>query len=205
MIRIEGVPMTKNLALLAALVLVPAIVTAQTPPVRPIMASLGGMYASVAADLSAAAERMPEESYEYRPTAAVRSFGQIVAHVAGAQFLYCAQAAGALFDRELLAKLGPMRRYSEAPAGAPDVKPPSKSALVALLNEGIAYCASVYATTTDAAAAKPVTMGGRETIRGRPLFENVAHNNEHYGNLVTYLRVNGLVPPSTERRVRTQK
>jgi len=165
-----------------------------------IAGSLSEMYAVIADDLVAAARRMPAEKYGYRPTTEVRSFGQIVAHLAGSQFLYCAQAKGARFDPALLTKLGPVRKYSEATAASPPLDAPSKDELVALLDHGVAYCKETYGGMTDAAAVEAIGQGDRRTIRFRPLAENVAHSNEHYGNLVTYLRLEGLVPPSTERR-----
>jgi uncharacterized damage-inducible protein DinB len=166
--------------------------SAPSPPEAAGVRELGELFAATAADLAAAAEQMPEEAYGYRPTPAMRSFGQILAHVAGSQFLYCAQASGARLERELVARLEPLRRYSEAPA--PDAESaPAKTTLVALLSGGIAFCDPVYRQASDPAAA------GR-TPRARPLLENLAHTSLHYGTLSVYLRLQGLVPPSTARR-----
>src|SRR5262249_32630482 len=81
-----------------------------------------------------------------------------------------------------------------------------KAALVTALNEALAYCDGVYAATTDAEFAKPVTLTGfpgmnpkTDTTRGAVLMFNTTHNNEHYGNAVVYLRLKGKVPPSTAR------
>jgi hypothetical protein len=156
------------------------------------------MHTTMARDVVAAARVMPGDGFAYRPTPDVRSFGQIIGHVAGSQFLYCLQAGGPKFDRALIERLEPVRKHTDPAAPAPDPAP-SKEVLVALLDDGVAYCDAVHAAMTDAAAVAPVTIGARETIRIRPLLDNIAHTNEHYGNLVTYLRERGLVPPSTAR------
>jgi uncharacterized damage-inducible protein DinB len=75
------------------------------------------------------------------------------------------------------------------------------------LNDSLVYCDRVYAATTDANFAQPVQiahvngMGSTNTVRGAVLMYNIAHNNEHYGNLAVYMRLKGHVPPSTARRV----
>jgi uncharacterized damage-inducible protein DinB len=82
----------------------------------------------------------------------------------------------------------------------------AKAGLVKALNDSIAYCDGVYGTMTDAAVVEMVKMGQGEkatqAMRGRPLIGNISHDNEHYGNIVTYLRIKGIVPPSTERAQR---
>jgi uncharacterized damage-inducible protein DinB len=161
--------------------------------------SLSEMFETIAADFIAAARQMPADEYAYRPTPAVRTFGQIVAHVAGSQFLYCAQAAGRRFDGDVIARLEPVRRYSERVEASTGEPVPSREALVALLDEGVAYCRTALGEMTDAQLVETVTSRGRERIRARPFLENIAHTNEHYGNIVTYLRERGLVPPSTQR------
>jgi uncharacterized damage-inducible protein DinB len=168
-----------------------------------VSGNLVDLYAVVSGDLVAAARKMPADRYDYRPTPDVRSFGEIIGHLAGSQFLYCAQAKGGGFDRALATRLGPIRTYADGPTGGANAVPtaaPSKETLVALLEEGVAFCRPIYDAMTDAAVVEPIGRGSQRTIRFRRLVENVAHDNEHYGNLVTYLRLNGLVPPSTERQ-----
>jgi uncharacterized damage-inducible protein DinB len=68
------------------------------------------------------------------------------------------------------------------------------------LNESLAYCDEVYGSTTDANFNQLVkTANGAETARGSVLIFNTAHNNEHYGNIILYMRLKGHVPPSTAR------
>jgi uncharacterized damage-inducible protein DinB len=80
-----------------------------------------------------------------------------------------------------------------------------KAVLVKALNESLVYCDRVYAATTDAKFTQPMQIahvvgtGSTNTLRGAVLMYNIAHNNEHYGNLAVYMRLKGHVPPSTAR------
>jgi uncharacterized damage-inducible protein DinB len=74
----------------------------------------------------------------------------------------------------------------------------SKADLVSALKDSFAYCDSAYDALTDAAAVQTVTRGKAEVTKLRLLWNNTVHDNSHYGNLVTYMRIKGLVPPSTE-------
>src|SRR5271155_2019902 len=100
--RKEGVSMNKRLSFVfAALMLVPVALLAQekapaqsTPPANPITASEKGFYGFVSGAVVAAAQKMPEENYSFKPTPEVRSFGQLVGHVADASYMFCSQASG---------------------------------------------------------------------------------------------------------------
>ncbi|MEP6992005.1 MAG: DinB family protein [bacterium] len=121
---------------------------------------------------------VPEDKYGYKPTSAVRSFGELFAHVAGSQAMFCAIALG-------------------EPAPAEDaVKATSKAALIEALKQSNAYCDRAYAQT-DAAAMAMVDVFGEQHTRLYALMMNATHDGEHYGNLITYLRMNGMVPPSS--------
>jgi hypothetical protein len=161
---------------------------AAPPPAGAMSAELKSAFGVIARDLQAAAENMPAEWYAFRPAAGVRDFGQIVAHVAGGQFLYCAQAATRRLDPAVARKLNDVRPFSDV-ATAGNARVFQKDELVALLAESTAYCETVYG---NAALPSSAGLGA--------LIGNIAHDNEHYGNLVTYMRMKGLVPPSTERR-----
>lgn len=129
------------------------------------------------------AERMPEENYSFKPTPDVRSFGQLIGHVADAQYLFCSAVLG-----------------TPNPAPGVEKSKTSKADLVQALKDGFAYCDKAYDGMTDAQAAATVKFFGAEQAKVTVLSFNTAHNNEHYGNIVTYLRLKGLVPPSSERR-----
>lgn len=146
------------------------------------------MHSTIRTNLADAAEAMSETDYNFRPTAEVRTFGQLVGHIADANFFFCSQAAG---------EKSPTTANYEATAG--------RTALLKGLKESLAYCDRVYGATTDATFNSPVKMGSgpglppTDTVRGAVLMFNVTHNNEHYGNVVVYMRLRGRVPPSTAR------
>src|SRR5258708_18950684 len=138
---------------------------------------------TVKTNIIRAAEKMPEENYSFKPTPDVRSFGQLIGHVANAQYLFCSAVKG------------------EKP-NAPDAEKSltSKADLVAALKAAFGYCDAAYEGLTDAKAMENVKLFGRDRSRLSVLNFNTAHNNEHYGNIVTYMRLKGLIPPSSEPR-----
>jgi uncharacterized damage-inducible protein DinB len=139
-----------------------------------------GAYQSVRDNIVRSAEKMPEENYSFKPTPRVRTFGQILGHLAEEQYFFCAPVKG------------------EQKAVDVEKTKTSKADLTAALKEAFAYCDSVYDSMTDTVALQVLKRGESERTKLRMLWGNVAHNSEHYGNLVTYLRIKGLVPPSTE-------
>jgi uncharacterized damage-inducible protein DinB len=132
--------------------------------------------------ITTAAAELPESTYSYRPTAEVRSFGQLIGHVAGAQYLICAAALGE-----------PEREEDEIERSRT-----SKAELLAALKASTEYCSRAY-QQTDRAAHQSTKLFGQERTRLYALGLNATHNAEHYGNIVTYLRLNGIVPPSSRR------
>lgn len=130
----------------------------------------------------ASAEKMPEENYSFKPTDSVRSFGQLVGHIADAQYLFCATALG---------EKNPGLKIEQTKT--------SKADLVAALKDAFAYCDKAYNTMTDAAAGETVKLFGNDMPRPIVLTVNDMHDAEHYGNLVTYLRLKNMVPPSSEQ------
>jgi uncharacterized damage-inducible protein DinB len=134
-------------------------------------------------NIARAAEKMPEENYAFKPVPEVRSFGQLVGHVADAQYMICAMAKGVARPEVQVEKTKT-----------------TKADLVAALKEANAFCDGAFADLTDVKAAEAVKMFGRERTRLAVLNMNTSHDNEHYGNIVTYMRIKGLVPPSSEPR-----
>lgn len=130
-----------------------------------------------------AAEKMPEESYSFKPSADVRSFGQLVGHVADAQYLFCSPVLG---------KPNPGLGIEKGKS--------SKADLVQAVKDAFAYCDAAYDGMTDAQASAIVKFFGRDQAKATVLSFNTAHDNEHYGNMVTYMRQKGIVPPSSEKR-----
>ena len=127
------------------------------------------------------AEKTPEENYSFKPTEAVRSFGQIVGHLADAQYLFCSIALG-----------------EKNPAPKIEQTKSSKADLIAALKDAFAYCDKAYDSMTDASAIEMVKLFGNDAPKLDVLTVNNMHNMEHYGNLVTYMRLKNIVPPTSE-------
>jgi uncharacterized damage-inducible protein DinB len=130
------------------------------------------------------ADQMAAADYSFKPVDSVRTFGQIVAHVADSNYFYCARAKG---------------EAPPVPDGTLEKNATTKAAIVKALGESVAYCDAVYGALTPASAAETVKAGNNQIPRVQPLFANVSHNVEHYGNVVTYFRMKKMVPPSTKR------
>ena len=147
---------------------------------NPIVNSSKGFYSVAKDDIMRSAEKVPEDLWSFRPTPEVRTFGQMFAHVADGQYEFCGAAAGN----------APNKNIEQTVKG--------KAATIAALKEAFAFCDALYAKATDTDAARIVSfMGQRSSMIGILDF-NTAHTMEHYGNLVTYMRIKGIVPPSSE-------
>ncbi len=177
--------MTKLCFLLATVAAVPVAVLAQAPtattPANPISESEKRVFAMLSATVIAAAEKMPEENYAFKPTPEVRSFGQLVGHLADSQSFFCSKVAGET-------------KSSEVEKGKTD-----KADLVAALRDATAYCNKTYAAMTDAKGSQMMKLMGFDMAKLTVLAANFAHTYEHYGNMVTYMRLKGIVPPSSEK------
>jgi uncharacterized damage-inducible protein DinB len=139
-------------------------------------------YSRVKDILLRSAEKMPEENYSFKPIDTVRSYGQIVGHVADAQYAFCSIALG-----------------EQNPAPKIEQSKTSKADLIAALQTAFAYCDKAYDGMTDATAVQTIKLFGNDSPRLSALTVNNMHDLEHYGNLVTYLRLKGIVPPSSEQ------
>ncbi len=128
----------------------------------------------------AAAEQMPEADYGYKPTPAVRSFGGLVGHVANANFAFCAGA-----------------KSEDSPAKPDYEKIAGKAELVAGLKAAMAYCETAFAMP-HGKEHEPTSVFGMKGSRLWVLTFNISHNAEHYGNIVTYMRMKGMTPPSSQ-------
>jgi uncharacterized damage-inducible protein DinB len=168
---------------IAALLTSPA--WSQTAAENPQLASSKAFYEQMKSLMLRSADKMPEDKYGFRPTDGVRTYAQVLAHVADAQFFLCG-----------IAKEG-----KGVPKGF-EKSVTTKSAIVAALKEGYAYCDDLYASLTDASSAATVSWFGQQRTKLSMLSFNTAHMYEHYGNLVTYMRINKIVPPSSEQQSR---
>lgn len=150
---------------------------------NPLSAATKYMYGVSKNDVLKSAEEMPEENYSFKPVSTVRSFGQLIGHVADAQYEFCAAVVG----------------DGKQPPGIEKSKT-SKADLIQALKDAFAYCDQAYSKMTDAQAPEIVSFFGHPAPKLSILTFNVGHNMEHYGNIVTYLRIKGLVPPSSQQQ-----
>lgn len=164
--------------LLICLLATAAVAMAQE---NPLSAFNKVAFARVKDILLRSAEKMPEENYNFKPTDAVRSYGQVIGHVADAQYMFCSVVLG-----------------EKNPAPKIEQTKTSKADLVAALKDAFAYCDKAYDGMTDAVAPQAVKLFGGDTPKLGVLTVNNMHNLEHYGNLVTYMRLKNIVPPSSE-------
>ena len=146
-----------------------------------IMKGSQGTSNTAKTNIMKSAEKMPEENFAFKPTPDVRSFGDVLGHIADAQYLFCSAVLG-----------------EKAPESKSEKSWKTKAGLIEDLKTAFAYCDKAYAESTD--AAKAIKFFGRDSTVINTLDFNTAHNFEHYGNLVTYMRLKGIVPPSSEPR-----
>jgi hypothetical protein len=141
-------------------------------------------YAFVKGSLLKAADKMPAEDYSFRTVPQVRTYAEMIAHVADGQLLMCQVVKG---------------EKTTADAKFPPAKT-AKADLVASLKASFDYCDPIYASMTDAAGAAPVTWFRFKMSKLGLLNWNISHDNEMYGIIGAFLRIKGLVPPSSEGR-----
>lgn len=140
-----------------------------------------GVYEALQKIIVGSAELMPEEKYGFKPVESVRSFGQILGHAASSQYYMCATVRG------------------EKPAPPKiDASSASKAELIAALRAAFAYCDTAWSGMNDASGAEVVAFMDDDSPKLGVLIVNNIHTIEHYGNLIVYLRMNGLVPPTSD-------
>ena len=148
---------------------------------NPLTANNKFMYQGAQQILLRSAELMPEEKYAFKPTDGVRTFGQIVGHAADSQYRFCSIVLG-----------------EKNPGLKIEKTKTTKAELVAALKESFAYCNKAYEGLTDVTAAEMVKVFGADMPKLGALTVNQVHSVEHYGNLVVYLRMNGITPPTSD-------
>jgi uncharacterized damage-inducible protein DinB len=152
------------------------------PPTPSALAADREIWTMVIGYVTVAAEQVPDSSYSYRPVPAVRTFGQLIAHIAGSQDMFCALA------------LGDKANASDAI----EKTTTGKTALVAALKASTERCQKAYAMTDADAMKRSVKVFAGDRSALWALLYSTAHDWEHYGNIVTYMRLLGMVPPSSQ-------
>src|SRR5947207_7168459 len=169
----------RHLILAALLVATPAVSFAQGA--NPLTANVKIQLNAITGFVVRSAEKVPEDLYSFRATPEVRSMAELFGHVADALFGMCSTAAG-----------------SKPPRTGIEKAVTAKTALIAALKEGVGYCNTVIDGMTDQKGAETVPFYFGPTPRLSVLYFSVTHTYEHYGNLVTYMRLKNIVPPSSE-------
>jgi len=168
------------------LIVVASIGPLQAQSADPLSAAAKHTYDIVTGYIAKAAAQVPEELYAFQPTPDIRTLGQLFAHVADANFALCSVVA-----------------QEKPPAGGIEKSKTSKADLAKALAESFAYCGAVHGKMTDStgsAIVKFMAAGRRLEVMPKlsVLEYNTHHTFEHYGNIVTYMRLKGLVPPSSQ-------
>lgn len=152
---------------------------------NPISSGVRTAWDGAKRNLTRSAEQMPEADYAFRPVNTVRTFGQILAHVAGANYVFCSAAKGEKSPHE---------------EAAFEKTAKTRAQIIKALADSMTYCDGAIAALDDKRAAEIVDLpfGMGKGARALPLMLNTGHLQEHYGNLVTYFRIKGMVPPSSQ-------
>jgi uncharacterized damage-inducible protein DinB len=172
----------KRLAFSTLILLSATLASAQTPaPDTGYTATVRNSWNTVKRYVAASAEKMPAEHYAFRPTPDVRTFGELIGHLANEHYLLCSPLKG---------EANPMEKVDFE-------KTTGKADLVKAINDSNAYCDAAYAAAKDDPKTITSFSATRRDTPFRVMLLNVTHDNEHYGNLITYLRMKGLVPPTS--------
>lgn len=156
---------------------------------NPLSAGTKRTYSIIKNYITKAAAKMPEENYGFKPAPDVRSFGQLIGHIADANYGFCALVAG---------EKPPVGGFDGS--NSIEKTKTAKADLEKALAASFEYCDKVHTGMTDAMGAQMVKMFGNDLPKLSVLEFNTHHDFEHYGNIVTYMRVKGLVPPSSEQQ-----
>jgi DinB superfamily len=155
-----------------------ALAYAQNPLTDAVMTR----YKNIRQSLLDSAEVMPADSYSFRLTPAQRTFAEWVGHVASGNFGYCAVIKG-----------------EKTPDTSHIHDAADKAVLSQALKKSFDYCDAALAGMTDAKALAAASVGGKQLYPVTGMVNLVSSGNEHYGNMVGYMRAKGITPPSTAR------
>ena len=144
------------------------------------LASIRSAHDVVKGYVTKALAMIPQDKLGYQPTDKVRTMGQLFGHVANASGMICGMASG-----------------TKMASGGDAEKLTTKADLQKALEASLAFCDKAFAAITATNANEPVELFGMKHTRIGAMAFNNAHNFEHYGNIVTYMRINGMVPPSS--------
>jgi len=148
---------------------------------NPLSTEVKQMYTGVKNNLTKMAEKMPEENYSFKATPDVRTFGQLMSHIADSQARTCSTVAGEAKSVNAASKT-------------------TKADIVAALKESFTMCDAAFDSLTDATAMQMIKTPRGERTKIGALMGVVSHSNEEYGYTAVYMRLKGVTPPSSESR-----
>jgi uncharacterized damage-inducible protein DinB len=162
--------------------------SAQAPPqLRPpqtFPTYLQGQYATLKRNITGSADKMPAEHFSFKPVPEVMSYAEMLTHIVETQYFYCSTVKG-----------------GTNPGASLNFKVTDKVTVGQLVRDSFAYCDDAFAAVTNENALEMLTRGSapnqRQLARVNQLTQLIVHGNEHYGNLVTYMRMKAIVPPSS--------
>jgi uncharacterized damage-inducible protein DinB len=185
--------MHRTIAVVAGILLAATTTFAQSPPPGQVglAAYLQMLYGRYKENLVQAAEKMPDSDYSFKPTPEIRTYGGQLGHAANFHYLGCAALKG---------QANPIQ-------GQNLEQKTTKAEFVKALRDSFAYCDSLFSALSDESALQMVPPSSAVTVpiaRAGVLTNLLTHDNEVYGILTVYLRLKGLVPPSTENEARAR-
>ena len=175
--------MKQLIPLAIILTLASTSLAAQTPASdNGYSAAVRARWTAIKRNVAASAQAMPDDAFAFKPTPDVRTFGQLLGHLTNEHYIFCSA----------------MKGEKNAHEAVDFEKKTTKAEFVKDISDSIAYCDAAYAAMKDdARLLAPIAQNSHNTVFGSALM-NVTHDSEHYGNLVTYLRMKGIVPPSSQ-------
>jgi uncharacterized damage-inducible protein DinB len=163
-----------------------ALAQSDSLPVKTVADSSLVMFASPRNYILRAAEKMPDEHFAFRPTPEVRTFAEILGHIADGHYLVCSMSLG--------------EKPPNADIQHNEKTKRTKSELIQVLTQSAEYCDRAHAQLAGPRGAEVIDWFGAKHPRVTTLFFNTGHDWESYGTLVAYMRLKGIVPPSSEPR-----
>jgi len=165
-------------------VCLPLLLAGLVPAQDATMAALRNLYEGQQRNIVEAAEKIQASDYNFAPSHDVMSLGAILAHLGDVNYSICASLKG-----EKNPSAGPIAKRA-----------PAKPEMLAAVKESYAYCNGVLGGMKDADLAANYQAGATTRTKAWNALHLLEHMTLHYGNIITYMRIRGLVPPETERR-----
>jgi uncharacterized damage-inducible protein DinB len=150
------------------------------PVANPVSSTVKGQMARYAKNMVAAAEAMPAEKFNFKPTPEMNSFAHLTMHIAQSNYFLCSKISG-----------------QDAPKT--DLKDTDgKDKLVAALKGSFEFCSTALSNVDDSKLSDPFTVFNRQTSRAGLLITLSDDWYDHYGAQAVYLRLNGILPPTAQ-------